>query len=194
MSVSNTRSSMRFTCRPNCLARKVAASLLVLQSLSQFAPSGHAQESPAVKRGGVVRYGHFQEPPCLFGGWVQQWYLQRQYSDNLVARSEDGQIVPWLAESWTISDDKRVYTFEIKPNVKFTDGTSLDAQAIADNINGWLSNDPDRRNPTAAPYLSDSFESASAIAPLRLQVTLKAPFQPLLNVLARIRPARTPGS
>ncbi|MDF0582085.1 ABC transporter substrate-binding protein [Bradyrhizobium yuanmingense] len=187
MSVSNTQSSRRFTCGSNRPGRRVAASLLVLQSLSQFAPSGHAQEASAgnVKRGGVIRYGHFQEPACLFGGWVQQWYLQRQYSDNLVARSEDGKIVPWLAESWTMSDDKKVYTFEIKPNVKFTDGTPLDAQAIADNINGWLSNDPDLRNPTAAPYLSDSFESASAIAPLRLQVTLKVPFQPLLNVFAQ---------
>ncbi|WP_439360260.1 ABC transporter substrate-binding protein [Bradyrhizobium sp. DASA03007] len=187
MSVSNTQSSRRFTRQSNHRGRKVAASLFVLQSLAQFAPSGHAQEAPAgnVKRGGVIRYGHFQEPACLFGGWVQQWYLQRQYSDNLVARSEDGKIVPWLAEAWTISDDKKVYTFEIKPNVKFTDGTPLDAQAVADNINGWLSNDPDLRNPTAAPYLSDSFESARAIAPLRLQITLKAPFQPLLNVFAQ---------
>ena len=187
MSVSNSQSSRRFTRQSNHRGRKVVASLFVLQSLSQFAPSGHAQEASAgnVKRGGVIRYGHFQEPACLFGGWVQQWYLQRQYSDSLVARSENGKIVPWLAESWTISDDKKVYTFEIKPNVKFTDGTALDAQAIADNINGWLSNDPDLRNPTAAPYLSDSFESARAIAPLRLQVTLKVPFQPLLNVFAQ---------
>ncbi|SFQ07971.1 peptide/nickel transport system substrate-binding protein [Bradyrhizobium sp. Ghvi] len=187
MSLSNTQSSRRFTRQSNHRGRKVAAGLFVLQSLSQFAPSGHAQEAPAgnVKPGGVIRYGHFQEPPCLFGGWVQQWYLQRQYSDNLVARSEDGKFVPWLAESWTISDDKKVYTFEIKPNVKFTDGTPLDAQAVADNITGWLSNDPDLRNPTAAPYLSDSFESARAIAPLRLQVILKVPFQPLLNVLAQ---------
>ncbi|KYK44215.1 hypothetical protein A1D31_37350 [Bradyrhizobium liaoningense] len=69
---------------------------------------------------------------------------------RLVARREDGKIVPLLAESWTIAEDKKVYTFEIKPNVKFTDGNPLDAQAIADNINGWLSNDPDLRNPTAA--------------------------------------------
>ncbi|MCP1854565.1 MULTISPECIES: ABC transporter substrate-binding protein [unclassified Bradyrhizobium] len=163
----------------------MAATLAVLSGLSQWTPSVHAQEGVAVKRGGVIRYGHFQEPACLFGGWVQQWYLQRQYSDNLVARSDDGKIAPWLAESWTISDDKKVYTFEIKPNVKFTDGTALDAQAIADNINGWLSNDPDLRNPTAAPYLSDSFESAKAIAPLTLQVTLKVPFEPLLNVFAQ---------
>ncbi|WP_439402406.1 ABC transporter substrate-binding protein [Bradyrhizobium sp. DASA03068] len=187
MHFSNALSARRFTGKSNLQARTVAATLVMLLGLSHLAPSVHAQESLAgsVKRGGVIRYGHFQEPACLFGGWVQQWYLQRQYSDNLVARHEDGKILPWLAESWTISDDKKVYTFEIKPNVKFTDGTALDAQAIADNINGWLSNDPDLRNPTAAPYLGDSFESARAIAPLRLQVKLKVPFQPLLNVFAQ---------
>ncbi|WP_461344993.1 hypothetical protein [Bradyrhizobium sp. USDA 4451] len=85
----------------------MAATLAVLSGLSQWVPSVQAQEGGAEKRGGVIRYGHFQEPACLFGGWVQQWYLQRQYSDNLVARSDDGKIAPWLAESWTISDDQK---------------------------------------------------------------------------------------
>ncbi|WP_271578896.1 ABC transporter substrate-binding protein [Bradyrhizobium sp. CCBAU 11361] len=169
--------------------RKAMPVLLSVASLSLTAvPPGASAgnaSSDNPKHGGIIRYGHFQEPPCLYGGWVQQWYLQRQFSDNLVARSNDGKILPWLATSWATSEDRKVYTFEIKPNVKFTDGTALDAQAIADNINGWLSTNPDLRNPTAAPYLSDSFESATAIAPLSLRITLKTPFEPLLNVLAQ---------
>lgn len=190
MSLSDTQSSAVLAGRPHAYRKQKAAAIAIaLSTLSQiaYAPSTFAQDgsSDSTRRGGIIRYGHFQEPPCLFGGWVQQWYLQRQYSDNLVARTKDGEIVPWLATSWTISDDKKVYTFEIKPNVKFTDGTPLDAQAVADNINGWLSTNPDLRNPTAAPYLSDNFESAAAIAPATLRLTLKAPFQPLLNVLAQ---------
>lgn len=190
MSLSDTQSSAFLAGQPHAYRKQKAAAIAIaLSTLSQiaYAPSTFAQDgsSDSTRRGGIIRYGHFQEPPCLFGGWVQQWYLQRQYSDNLVARTKDGEIVPWLATSWTISDDKKVYTFEIKPNVKFTDGTPLDAQAVADNINGWLSTNPDLRNPTAAPYLSDNFESAAAIAPATLRLTLKAPFQPLLNVLAQ---------
>ncbi|MGY3077981.1 ABC-type transport system substrate-binding protein [Bradyrhizobium sp. LM6.10] len=190
MSLSDTQSSAFLTGQPHAYRKQKATAIAIaLSTLSQIAcaSSTFAQDgsSDSTRRGGIIRYGHFQEPPCLFGGWVQQWYLQRQYSDNLVARTKDGEIVPWLATSWTISDDKKVYTFEIKPNVKFTDGTPLDAQAVADNINGWLSNNPDLRNPTAAPYLSDNFESAAAIAPATLRLTLKAPFQPLLNVLAQ---------
>ncbi|WP_247821929.1 ABC transporter substrate-binding protein [Bradyrhizobium sp. 187] len=190
MSLSDTQSSAFLAGQPHAYRKQKAAAIAIaLSTMSQiaYAPSIFAQDgsSDSTRRGGIIRYGHFQEPPCLFGGWVQQWYLQRQYSDNLVARTKDGEIVPWLATSWTISDDKKVYTFEIKPNVKFTDGTPLDAQAVADNINGWLSTNPDLRNPTAAPYLSDNFESAAAIAPATLRLTLKAPFQPLLNVLAQ---------
>lgn len=190
MSVIERTSLWRLGIPPNTRRKqKATAVLLAVSTLLQISIMAccSAQEASAggPKRGGIIRYGHFQEPPCLFGGWVQQWYLQRQYSDNLVARTEDGKIVPWLATSWTISDDRKVYIFEIKPNVKFTDGTPLDAQAVAENINGWLGNDPDRRNPTAAPYLEDSFESATAIAPLTLQITLKTPFQPLLNVFAQ---------
>jgi peptide/nickel transport system substrate-binding protein len=190
MSLSDTQSSAFLAGQPHAYRKQKAAAIAIaLSTLSQiaYAPSTFAQDgsSDSTRRGGIIRYGHFQEPPCLFGGWVQQWYLQRQYSDNLVARTKEGEIVPWLATSWTISDDKKVYTFEIKPNVKFTDGTPLDAQAVADNINGWLSTNPDLRNPTAAPYLSDNFESAAAIAPATLRLTLKAPFQPLLNVLAQ---------
>ncbi|MGY4498126.1 ABC-type transport system substrate-binding protein [Bradyrhizobium sp. GM24.11] len=190
MSVIARTSIGRLPIQPNDRKwHKATAILFAVSSLSQIAimTSGCAQDASdgSLKRGGVIRYGHFQEPPCLFGGRVQQWYLQRQYSDNLVARSEDGKIVPWLATSWKISGDEKVYTFEIKPDVKFTDGTPLYARAVAENINGWLGNDPDRRNPTAAPYLEDSFESATAVAPLTLRITLKTPFQPLLNVLAQ---------
>ena len=37
-------------------------------------------------------------------------------------------LIPRLAESWTIAQDKLSITFKIKPNVKFHDGSILDAQ------------------------------------------------------------------
>ena len=136
-------------------------------------------------RGGMIQYGHEQEPPCLYGSWIQQWYLQRQFTDALVSQDVGGKIVPWLATSWTISDDKTVYTFEIKPGVKFTDGTPLDAQAVADNFDNWMSVDPDRRNNAATLYFKDAFKSAEATGPLTVRVELGRPYQPLLTVLSQ---------
>src|SRR5437016_12395042 len=78
----------------------------------------HATEDD--KRGGIIRYGHYQEPGCLYAGWVQAGYIQRQYADNLVARTHEGSIVPWLATDWTISEDNLTYVFKIKPDRKNT--------------------------------------------------------------------------
>ncbi|MGX1043210.1 hypothetical protein [Bradyrhizobium diazoefficiens] len=65
-----------------------AAVIAIAMSGLSIADPVHAEGASAGKpqSGGTIRYGHFQEPPCLYGGWVQQWYLQRQFSDNLVAQ------------------------------------------------------------------------------------------------------------
>jgi peptide/nickel transport system substrate-binding protein len=157
--------------------------LMTLGASGAFAQQGAADTS-GPQRGGIIQYGHLQEPPCLFGGWVQQWYLQRQFSDNLVSRTQDGKIVPWLATSWTISEDKKVYTFEIKPGVKFTDGTPLDAQAVVDNFKGWLSLNPDLRNAASNLYFGEQFKSATAVGPLTVRIELNKPYYPFLNVLS----------
>nr|WP_239588228.1 ABC transporter substrate-binding protein [Gracilibacillus alcaliphilus] len=47
---------------------------------------------------------------------------------------EDGEIVPGLAESWDISGDGLVYTFHLRENVKFSDGSDFDAEAVKRNL------------------------------------------------------------
>src|SRR5215469_6695375 len=44
------------------------------------------------------------------------------------------EIVPVLAENYSISDDKLTYTFKIRKGIKFTDGETLDAAAVKFNI------------------------------------------------------------
>jgi peptide/nickel transport system substrate-binding protein len=158
----------------------LAGVIAIVLSLPAAIPASAAAPSP----GGTVRYGHEQEPPCLYAGWVQAGYIQRQYADNLVARTHDGRIVPWLATEWTVSEDSKTYVFKIKPNVKFTDGTPLDAKAIVTNFNRWLSNDPDKANPNAKLYIGDYISSVTAPDPLTLRIDLSRPYQPFLTVLS----------
>ncbi len=44
---------------------------------------------------------------------------------------------PWIAESWTTNADKTEYTFKIRPGVTFSDGTPLDAAAVAKNFDTY---------------------------------------------------------
>ena len=60
-------------------------------------------------------------------------YAQSILYDTLVSNTEDG-YVGCLAEDWTISDDGRIYTFNIRDGVTFSDGTPCDANAILANF------------------------------------------------------------
>ena len=44
------------------------------------------------------------------------------------------EIVPGIAESYEVSEDGKVYTFHLRPGLKFTDGVPLDASAVKYSI------------------------------------------------------------
>ena len=79
--------------------------------------------------------------PVTNDGNVNIWYFMSIY-DQLVRVAPDGiSLVPGLAESWDISDDGMTYTFHLRPNVLFSDGTPMTS---ADVLYSWVraANDP----------------------------------------------------
>ena len=132
--------------------------------------------------GGTIHYAHDLEVPCLQGGWVEEAYVERQYADSLVSQTSAGKIVPWLATSWKISKDQRTYTFQLKPGVKFSDGTPLNAKAVVSNFDFWTN--PKSGNSDVESYIGPYFKSAKPLGSLTVQVKLKAPYSPLLSSLS----------
>ena len=160
----------------------IGASAALLSSLLAACGSGASANSSGTKvAGGTIVYGHEQEPPCLFGGWLQQAYIDRNILDSIVTEADDGSIKPWLATSWTVSNDGLTYDFTLKAGVKFTDGTPLDAQAIADNFAYWEKGG----NSTAQVSIDPYFKAAKAVDATHLQVTLNKPYLPLLTMLTQ---------
>jgi peptide/nickel transport system substrate-binding protein len=125
--------------------------------------------------GGTIVYAHQQEPACVYGGWIEQAYLSYQVLDSLTSLDENGEAVPWLAEEWEQSDDGLTWTFELKKDVTFTDGTPLDAEAVAYNVQYWL----DGGNSTALAWLEGYVSSAEATGETTLTLHLDKPY-PLL--------------
>lgn len=74
--------------------------------------------------------------PHLYAG---EMYAQSILYDTLVSITEDG-YEGCLAESWTISEDGKTYTFKIREGVTFSDGTVCDANAILANFNAIIEN------------------------------------------------------
>jgi peptide/nickel transport system substrate-binding protein len=54
--------------------------------------------------------------------------------EQLTRLGDDGKAKPMLALSWSNSDDYRTWTFKLRPDVKFSDGTPFNAQAAAWNF------------------------------------------------------------
>ncbi len=132
-------------------------------------------------KGGTIVYGAEQEPPCLAGGWLQQAYIARNILDSLVTEASDGSIKPWLATAWTVSSDGKTYTFTLKPGVRFTDGTPLNAQAVADNFAYWEKGG----NGTAQVSIDPYFKQATALDATHLQVELNKPYLPFLTMISQ---------
>lgn len=56
------------------------------------------------------------------------------YSNLVKLKADSTDIAPDLAESWTISEDGKTYTFKLNAKARFHDGTPVDAQAIVFNF------------------------------------------------------------
>ena len=59
----------------------------------------------------------------------------RAITDSLYITDSDGKIVPYLVESESHSDDYQVWTLQIRDGITFHDGTPLDGEAVAYNLN-----------------------------------------------------------
>ncbi|WP_336646824.1 TIGR04028 family ABC transporter substrate-binding protein [Microbacterium sp. USHLN186] len=54
------------------------------------------------------------------------------------------EIEPWIATEWTVNADATQYTFDLRPDVTFSDGTALDAAAVKRNFDTYGLGDADR--------------------------------------------------
>lgn len=57
---------------------------------------------------------------------------------GLVVLDASGAAQPGVAESWVISDDELTYTFTLRANAAFSDGTPITPDDVVDNVNRWL--------------------------------------------------------
>ncbi len=80
---------------------------------------------------------------------------------GLVELDDNGNVVPYLAQSWTESADHLTYTFHLRPNLKFSDGTPLTSADVAYSIDRALQ--PATKSGTG-PYYLRYIKDASALA------------------------------
>jgi len=108
------------------------------------------------------------------------WY-GRLLFDSLVYLNEAGEITPWLAKSWAISPDGKTYTFYLRDDVSFSDGTKFDAEAV--RVNFARIRDPKTKAAVTTSYIEPYLEG-KAIDKYVFQATLSRPHTPFLKLLS----------
>jgi len=68
--------------------------------------------------------------PLTWRSERSHWYDMLVY-DTLTAIDDDLNLIPWLAESWTVSTDGLTITFDIREGVTWHDGQPLTAEDVA---------------------------------------------------------------
>jgi peptide/nickel transport system substrate-binding protein len=111
------------------MRRTRAAAALVLSALA--APA----LAQAPQRGGTLDFGVVFEPPtydCHAGNTFAVLHAVSPHYSTLLKfdLKHYPKVTGDLAETWSVSDDKKTYTFKLKPNVKFHDGSTLTAADV----------------------------------------------------------------
>lgn len=100
--------------------------------------------------------------------------------EGLTRFGPDGSINPGLAESWSISDDGKVYTFNLRKGVKFHDGSDMDAS----DVKFSLDRTSEEGSSNAQKALFADIDSVEVVDPHTVKVTLTKPNGNLLFNLA----------
>src|SRR5207249_3464285 len=145
----------------------------------------------AAQPAGTLVVGLVAEPVALDPAQVTDLNsnrVGRRVAETLVAFAEGStQIVPGLAESWTISRDGLQYTFKLRKGVKFHDGTPVDAEAVKFSIERQIVPDHPASKIGKYPFASYFFGTVKAVEPLdelTVRFILKEPRASFLDVMA----------
>jgi len=159
------------------LVCRVLAGLLVVGLAATLVPSANAQ-----KRGGTLTIVRPTDPVSLEpnlettapGAWVYFNMLE-----GLLTLDDKMQVKPALATSYEVMSPTKV-RFKLRPNVKFHDGTPLNAEAVRFTYDRALKGTP----PARWASLAGSLDRAEVVDNLTVDIVTKEPYGPILRTLA----------
>lgn len=147
-------------------------------------PAESAADKP--KRGGTLTIGTQKDltvmNPLIRTASTDK-YLRQLMFESLLAHDAKGNIHPFLAESWEISRDGRLYTFRLRKGIKFHNGQEMTAEDVQFAINYTL-------NPKNGAYGLTSLalvDRADAVDKYTLAISLKKATPAFLAALSDIQ-------
>ncbi|PWJ48307.1 peptide/nickel transport system substrate-binding protein [Quadrisphaera granulorum] len=149
-------------------------------------PAAGTATSAAIVEGGTLRlaftsdvYGNL-DPNQNF--WIESRSINRNLVDSLTDQDpKTGEIVPWLATKWEVAPDAKSYTFDLRDDVTFSDGTKFDATAVKTALDGIKA--LGAKASLGATYIS-GYAGTTVLSPTRVRVDFSTPNAAFLQATA----------
>lgn len=106
--------------------------------------------------------------------------VAKSFYQGLFGFDKNMKLIPVLAESYEVSDDGLTYTINLRPGVKFQDGSDFNAKAVKANLD--RASNP--ANHLKRYNLFQYITLTEAVDDTTVKITLKQPFASFINNLA----------
>lgn len=144
---------------------------------------GAAAEAPAGSK--ILLYGGNQDidniDPATGENYSINAALISLYDALFITRGNELQ--PNLVESYEVSDDAKVFTFKLKQNAKFHDGSSVNAEAVVYSFNRLMTL---QGPPTYRWAGIAGADAAKVVDEFTVEFTLEQPFAPFVGTLTQL--------
>lgn len=103
-----------------------------------------------------------------------QGHIWGHVTDKLVYVDDTGKVSPWIAQRWEQNERATEFILHLRRDVTFSDGTPLDAAAVAANLDMWARGDASRGIKPIGLF-PKSYQRADALDPTTVRVRFGSP-------------------
>ncbi|MFT4037161.1 MAG: ABC transporter substrate-binding protein [Thermomicrobiales bacterium] len=164
--------------------RDATAAVAALAGASQLAGPVAAQDATP-KPGGTFTYALNQTGDTL-DPEVTTYAVTNKINinvfDPLIWQAPDLSFVPGIAESWEVSEDTKTFTFHLRKDVLFHDGTPVNAEAVKFSWDRIM--DPATQSKTAIGQMGP-FKQAVVVDEFTIRAEFSEPFAPFLDAVSQ---------
>jgi len=165
--------------------RRLSGARFILTGVTIFCLGIFLSSSPAwaQKKGGTLKIGYGMtavkmDPHNASGSgdiYIDAHIFERLIYFKMNEKTNQAEAIPWLATKWEVSPDKMAWTFFLRKDVEFTDGTPFDAEAVKFNFDRLLGPPVGSFTGTYAPLI----KNAEVTDKYTVKVNLKVPAVPV---------------
>lgn len=133
------------------------------------------------KYGGEITVALADAPPNLDSDQGTSWEttaVTNHVYEGLFETNAEGEAVPYLAESYEVSDDGKIYTIKLRQGVQFSDGEEMSSEDVKASLERWFTVN------AAGISIKDKVEGIEITGDYEIQIKLNEVYAPLVNTMA----------